>query len=97
MILIIPSFVDITGFKSVIPILYLYTYNSAIIVLCILHIVLSKQLKLHLITHGVTLCFTYTVDGDDLQTIIVNGVCLTVSHRAEVIAILATYIYIYIS
>ena len=27
-----------------------------------------EQLKLHLLLHGVTLCFTYTVDDDNPQT-----------------------------
>ena len=34
--------------------------------LCFVYV--YKQLRLHLLPHGVTLCFTYVVDDDDPQT-----------------------------
>ena len=34
----------------------------------VLNIVNEEQLKLHLLPHGVTLCFTYADDDGDLQT-----------------------------
>ena len=34
----------------------------------IVNVELGKWLKLHLHLHGVTLCFTYSVDDNDAQT-----------------------------
>ena len=34
----------------------------------VLNIVNVEQLRLHLLSHVVTLCFTYADDDDDLQT-----------------------------
>ena len=73
-------------------------------VLNTVNIELSKQLRLHLLPHGVTLCFTYTIHNDDPQT---GRTYLfednTVLHHVEVSLILTAiyvcmhaYIYIYI-
>ena len=52
-------------------------------VLIIMDVELSKQLRLHLLLHGVTLCFTYAVDDDDHQALLMLLLnCTSVQHES---------------